>query len=358
MQQKTNDAQLFWKKKEFLSFILSTFVFLIHISSFSQYSQGSGVISVINEKTEFFFTESITRFAVPMFYILSGITFFRDYSTDKYLSKVKSRIFSLVIPYLIWNTLWMLFDIACSYTFISRFFIGRKAFELSFSNILKGIFLHECNIPFWYIKYLIVFVLLSPLFDSLLRTKYIGIFSLSVLFILYIFREHIPFVSQIHMDYVIYYTLGAWLGKHHFALLTRKSGLTMQLLSAGILAVYILAKNLLFQTLETDLPAIGILLFTLCAFSLWNLTDLFIDKIRPRALYTRSFAMLALHTNVSAVITKLFAILLPRSELLAIPNFLFTFVSTILCISLFCSILERFSPRIYSILMGNRIKKA
>ena len=66
----TNE-NIFWKKKEIVSFILSVLVFFVHISSFAQYSNTGNLISTINEKVSFFFKESITSFAVPMFYILS-----------------------------------------------------------------------------------------------------------------------------------------------------------------------------------------------------------------------------------------------------------------------------------------------
>ena len=118
----------FWKKKEFVSFVLSILVFLIHISSFAQYASVDGWIGTLNGKLSFFFQESITRFAVPMYFILSGIAFFRDYDNTKYIKKLKSRFFTLCIPYLIWNTLCMLFEIICSYTFIAQFYSGRKMF--------------------------------------------------------------------------------------------------------------------------------------------------------------------------------------------------------------------------------------
>ena len=45
----------FWEKKEFVSFILSVLVFLIHISSFAQYASTGDLIGLFNEKIAFFF---------------------------------------------------------------------------------------------------------------------------------------------------------------------------------------------------------------------------------------------------------------------------------------------------------------
>lgn len=79
---------------------MSILVFFIHISSIAQYTNSGSFISVINQNFAFFFKESITSFAVPMFFILSGISFFKDYDNKKYYNKMKSRVFTLIIPYL------------------------------------------------------------------------------------------------------------------------------------------------------------------------------------------------------------------------------------------------------------------
>ena len=140
---------LFWRKKEFVSFLLSILVFFIH-SNFAPEIIGDGLISVVNHKVSYFFSDSITRFAVPMFFMLSGLSFFKGYSNDKYPKKIKSRIFSLVIPYLLWNTVWMLWEIFTSYSFLSKFATS-EPYPLTITSILKGIFFYNCNIPFWFI---------------------------------------------------------------------------------------------------------------------------------------------------------------------------------------------------------------
>ena len=85
MQVKSES--LFWKKKEFVSFILSVLVFFIH-SYFAQDIKSDSLISLINHKTSYFFSNSITQFAVPMFFMLSAISFFKEYNPKKYLRKL------------------------------------------------------------------------------------------------------------------------------------------------------------------------------------------------------------------------------------------------------------------------------
>lgn len=159
--QLRSDA-LFWKKKEFISFLLSILVFFFH-SNFAQDSVHGNLVSVINQKVSFFFSSSITQFAVPMFFMLSGISFFKEYNNKKYLTKIKSRLFTLVIPYLLWNTVWLLWEIFSSYSFLSRFSDGGEPFPITAANILKGVFFHGCYGPFWFMFNLIIFSLAAPL---------------------------------------------------------------------------------------------------------------------------------------------------------------------------------------------------
>lgn len=352
-----NNDKLFWRKKEFISFILSIFVFLIHISSFEQYENSGTLISFINTKASYFLTESITRVAVPMFLILSGIAFFRDYDNKKYIQKLKKRIFTLLIPYLLWNTLWMLFHIAYSYTSLQKYFVGKEKFALSFGNVLKGIFLYESNTLFWYIFNLIVFAIAAPLIYALIRNKYIGIVVASVLTVLHIYGIELPAKIFFEPVALTFYIIGAIIGKHFFDAICRKSSKRMQWGSILFLTAYVLAKNIFSPKLHVRHPIIVVAVFCLTSFALWNIVDLFIDKIKPRAIFTRSFAIYAIHVNLSAVIAKLCFLCMPRNESFAIPNFIITFILTLIIINLGCSFFEKHCPKIYSIFMGMRTRE-
>lgn len=346
---------LFWKKKEFVSFVLSVFVLLIHISSIAQYTSTGSFISMVNENFAFFFKESITRYAVPMFFILSGISFFKDYENKKYYKKIKSRIFTLAIPYLLWNTIWMIFEIICSYSFISNYYVGRELFSINFINILEAIFFYKCNLPFWFIFDLIIFSIAAPLIYVFIRNKYIGIFSVILLTALYIFEIEIPSSIFYSSSSIIYYFIGALIGKHYFDFVSKKSSRKMQYCSVVFLVTYILLRNIFSAQENFSTHPWNIIFYSLCAFALWNITDIFIDKIKHRSIYSHSFAIYAMHTNVSAIVTKLIFICLPKSEWLAIPNFIITVILTLFLINLFCVFLEKFFPQIYCILMGNRL---
>jgi hypothetical protein len=327
------------------------------MSTFSQYGEGEGLVTVVNDKVSYFLKESLTRFAVPMFFILSGIAFYKDYDNKKYGKKIKSRVFSLVIPYLLWNTIWMLFDIVCSYTFISRFFVGRQPFELSAVNILTGIFLRGRNLPFWFIEDLIIFAFAAPLIYLLIRNKYVGIISVTAIAILAHFGIGLPPAVFYYSTTIVHYMIGAIIGKHFFGFVAKKSGKGLRWGSLAFLILYVVMKNLFPPAERTSDSILTITVYLLAAFALWNTLDIFIDRVKPRAIYGRSFPIFAIHLNLAAIITKLILIVISRNPWFAIPNFILTAVLTVLIINLICVFMERFTPRIYGVLMGNRIRK-
>ena len=349
---QTKSDCLFWKKKEFITYILSILVFFIH-SYFAQDS-GDTFIAIFNHKISFFLSCSITQFAVPMFFMLSGISFFKGYENSKYLSKMRSRIFTLVIPYLLWNTLWMLWDIFCSYSFLSKFSAASEPFPLTLTGILKGVFFYGCNTPFWFMFDLIIFCLAAPAVFLIIKNKYVAVVSIVGLSVLSLFGIHVPTNLFYSPHSVIFYLIGAAVGYHCFDFISQKASKGMQWGCVAFLALYILLKNIIPQEMHIDNYLAEVITFTLCAFALWNTVDIFIESIKPRPIYRRSFAIYAMHLNVAIIVLKVLSLLLPQSPWLEIPKFAIMVCATLVSINYVCAFLERFLPKIYGILMGSR----
>lgn len=350
-------VSLFWKKKEYVSFVLSILVLFIH-SYFAPNIASNNIVSVVNHKFSFFFSRSITQFAVPMFFMLSGISFFKDYNDKKYLRKIKSRVFTLVIPYLLWNTIWMLWEIFCSYSFISKFSESGEQYPLTILSILKGIFFYGCNLPFWFIFDIIVFSFAAPLVFFIIRNKYIGISAVISLAVVSLFEIYLPVELFYYPMAFTFYLIGAIVGYHYFDQISKKSSKTVQIISFSMLLIYILVKNIVPQELQIRNYLTETIVYTLAAFSLWNVVDIFIERIKPREIYRRSFAIYAMHLNVAIIILKILSFCLPQNEWFEIPKFIIMIVSTIVIINCVCAFLEKFFPKIYAVLTGKRIKSA
>ena len=356
MNIKSQDETFFWKKKEFVSFILSILVLFIH-SYFAPTVLNDSFISLFNHKFSFFFSRSITRYAVPMFFMLSGVSFFKGYDQKKYLSKIKSRIFTLVIPYLLWNTVWMLWEIFTSHSFISKFSEANITYPLTLGSILKGVLFYECNIPFWFVFDIIIFAFAAPLLFLIKKNKYIGITSVICLSILSLFGIYLPAELFYYPMAIVFYLIGAIIGYHFFDYASKKSSRPMQIISLLVFSSYILAKSIVPQELHISYYLIETIANSIAAFSLWNILDIFIEPIKPRAIYRRSFAIYATHLNVAIVLLKILSFCLPDYEWLEIPKFIIMGVFTIVIINYTCAVSEKFFPRTYALFTGNRLKK-
>ena len=160
-------------------------------------------------KIEYFFSAFLGQAAVPGFFFLSGFLFLKGlHSRNDWLRKEKSRVFSYLLPYLIWNTMMTLLYLS----------FGKA--EWSLKTVAEGIFLYRFNPVFWYFYQLILlsfcfpFMAIFVLFirKGEVRKEYrekslrylILLFPIFFLFLIY-FRLDIPFLNE---DAAFYYSLG------------------------------------------------------------------------------------------------------------------------------------------------------
>lgn len=198
----------------FYSLFLSVLVIFVHSTHFPltalQAVPNTGFFSTsFLIKIEYFFSEFLGQAAVPGFFFLSGFLFLKGlHSRNDWLRKEKSRVFSYILPYLIWNTMMTLLYLS----------FGKAGWSLK--TVAEGIFLYRFNPVFWYFYQLILlsfcfpFMAVFALFirKGEARKEYrekslrylILLFPLFFLFLIY--RQlDIPFLNE---DAAFYYSLG------------------------------------------------------------------------------------------------------------------------------------------------------
>lgn len=340
----------FWNKKTIVSYFLSVLVFCIHCSSFANYDTSSASI-----KFGFlFFENTINRVAVPLFFIIAGALFFRDYTNEKYKEKLFRRVKTLVIPYVIWNVLNMLFDIFAS-MFFSDYFIGREKTTASLQNILLGIFHYKYNGPFWFVFALIVFVIASPIIDKLLYSKFTSMISIIAFIILCHFGIGLPQPLFFDKTCIIFYLFGGFVGRYYFNLFSKRPEKRYQIISFIVVILAIVYYMLLNYAMIGSNTIIDIILLIVFSVCFWYSFDLFLqDDIIVREYATHSFWVFALHINVGAVVTKLLYLLLPKDSGFCYVNFVLTTLLTLSVIEIACYAVKKISPRLYVILSGSR----
>ena len=198
----------------FYSLFLSVLVIFVHSTHFPvnalQAVPNTGFFSTsFLIKIEYFFSEFLGQAAVPGFFFLSGFLFLKGlHSRNDWLRKEKSRVFSYLLPYLIWNTMMTLLYLS----------FGKA--EWSLKTVAEGIFLYRFNPVFWYFYQLILLSFCFPfmaIFVLFIRkeearkakgekkARYL-ILLFPLFFLVLIYRQlDIPFLNE---DAAFYYSLG------------------------------------------------------------------------------------------------------------------------------------------------------
>ena len=159
-----------------------------------------------------FFSHEFCKFAVPVFFIISGYLFYQKvdlkFNFNLYKNKLHSRIYSLFIPYVLWNLIALIIDYIKNVTTDNSWinYNSNSIFEIIKLSILGNEMGFPINLPLWYIRDLILLCVISPAIFYILRNKKIGIIYIFILLILYLVDVGLP----INIVGLLYFNIGAY----------------------------------------------------------------------------------------------------------------------------------------------------
>jgi surface polysaccharide O-acyltransferase-like enzyme len=159
---------------ELLRFPLIVGVVLIHASNTEVSMADStvgGTSGNLNLYVQNLFSQVFARVAVPAFFLISGYLLFlgKDLSWGLVKDKWKKRVFTLFIPFLFWNLVILMVQyVGQSTPKLSRFFSGSRwdvdqMSWIDFADALLGFHYGPINYPLWFIRDLMILIILSPL---------------------------------------------------------------------------------------------------------------------------------------------------------------------------------------------------
>ncbi|MCE5188886.1 MAG: acyltransferase [Eubacteriales bacterium] len=336
MMQGSDEA--LYRKINVLRFLLICCVLQAHSENYPQFGLLSGTGCSIEQHVL-----ASMEWVVSMYYMLSSFLFFRGFQWNQLLGKWKRRIFTLVIPYIIWNTVYFgFFALLPRIPFFAQF-INSEPAPLTVSNVLFGVLLNRYAGFLWFVKTLIIFILCAPLFYVLFSKKYIAEFSLIALF-LFLFRNpfQFPAVLNLHWRFIFFFSVGAYFGLRapHVAYYTPPRAVRYVLLCAIPLYAY---HHTLYTT---EMYSVLVIL------SLWLGIDG--SAIRERSWYNTSFFVYLTHFLALSILKKIQYALVPHTELwMLISYFSVTIIALCLLVPL-AQLLRRYTPKTYAILFGGR----
>lgn len=191
---------------EWLRFAMAFAVVLLHTGS-----PGCDSFYPLYSSLCILFPNGICRIAVPLFFLISGYLFFNSFEQwgiTVYFSKIKKRVYTILLPYLLWNILafFILYfygyfrtklhgDIPLS---ISTVWSNWKGFRL-FWDSNGGL---PIDYPLWFIRDLFIIILISPLiYYNIKKLRYYGMLCLFAVYIVF---------GRFFMG-LFFFSLGGWL---------------------------------------------------------------------------------------------------------------------------------------------------
>lgn len=150
---------------------------------------------------------AVSETFVPLFFALSGFLYFRNVpkrpTADFFLQKSRSRLSSLVVPYLIANAIAF-----CAYWLAHRFAPEMMSgfFGEDWRNPVFVFWTGPVNLSLWFIRDLIIACLVAPLIYLLVRyLRFWGVLALGIVW----------FGVYSTPWYNLYFTIGAWVAVCH-----------------------------------------------------------------------------------------------------------------------------------------------
>ena len=300
---------------------------------------------------------------VVFLFILSGFLFFRNFnlSLNSYLEKLKSRFWTLVVPYLFWNlALAAMIVIVLNIPATSSFVQGQyKKYveDYSFANFIDCFTGYISGYPiafhFWYVRDLIVMVILSPVF--LLVARKIPYLGLALLAAPWLLKLELGFINIQWLGPLFFY-LGCLIAVQKLDLtwLNRRKSLIIGIYLAMAVVLAIMQtseiKSFPQHLFECSTRVVG-------TMAIWCASDLITGKLQKVCLNLSglAFFVYASHEPTVTVLKEILERLskTPNSITVMVHYLLILTIATLLTLAA-GSFLQRYTPKFFQVITGAR----
>lgn len=224
-------------------FFLSVLVIWIHAVN----AEWFPALTELENICELHIRDYFAAAGVPGFFLLSGYFFFAGFpgqeaavsekgTKEIFLRKFRNRIYTIVIPYLVWNTIYYAVNIICrKLPFLSGMF-DTTEIGISVREILQAVLFYHWNPVFWFMLYLIIYILLTPLIYIMMRTKKQAIVFAIIITLASSLQllEHFSLVAANLLQWFVFFVFGAYLSMYGKRLIERDVSGSGLLIASGI----------------------------------------------------------------------------------------------------------------------------
>lgn len=347
-----------------LKFVLTCLIVYIH----SYNAQNYGLIYNLGIHSSTLWIEDIVsqnlaHIAVPLFFAISGYLYFRTLTFANLKEKLKRRVSSLCVPFIIWNAIYfLLFYIITHVPMIADTLNSTAVVEFDYKSLVGALFFYKQNYIMWFVYQLILYVFfLGPCLLLILKNIYVSLLTILILAVVYsIGYLELPNLSEntmmigIYPDMLAYFIFGGFLSIYEIippSKLDRKKAKIIALLCFIVSQViwsfnhaeykdwYLYSLNFLFNIIS-----ICSILFFISSFS---------DKHKSNInIFDYSFFIFAIHPFLLECVQKAFYINLTHSEWVALIDYILSPMITICICVVIGKLIRKMSYLLYKILGG------
>lgn len=186
----------------YLYLVMSVCIIGLHTMNISEFQQTEFIL-VFNKIVSVFFNMSVSAF-----FFVSALLMFKTIDNKTYKKTVFSKFKSLLIPYILWNV------VCLPLKWFKVVYLENEIFNLSFFDVIKGLYSSEWNPVLWFIRVLFIYILIYPIIFYIIKRKYACISFIILLMAFNIYIGPVEGYSTARYWLPIY-MLGAYLGYNH-----------------------------------------------------------------------------------------------------------------------------------------------
>lgn len=301
---------------------------------------------------------TFTYISVPLFFFMSSLLFYRGCEYADLKRKLHSRIYSLLIPYLLWNTIFVLI-----YFSITRIPIIEE--NMHMGKILSNPYMFFIAImdsrftPLWFVRDLMCFCVFSPLILFVIKRIWLAIIVLA--FSIFV-TCHWCFSHQNVITWIPVYLLGAIVGRYLTYKENEDEGATSRFFVKSVklrnVVSIVLCVGFVVLYLMSVADAKYLYIFRLLSpIILWVLLDFVLfDYIKTRFTRKRwmnyTFFIYCTHYFILNVLQKIVSFYVEPTTTALNIVFVLSPIITIIILTYSADFLSRFT--IYKYLSGKR----
>lgn len=341
------------QKLSILSLVSIFGVLVIH--SFYTEATSSATASFIQE----LIGGQLVRFCIPLFFMISGYLFFRNLvggDLKQVYAKLIKRTRTLLLPYILWNSLYFIAIISLQIFPLTKTYINTDFLKIiqerSVGEIFFYLFWEPAAFHLWFLKYLIIFMLSSPILFFLYRGRYSAFACVSVAYLI----SGVFCLLDAYAQNFFFFILGTFIAAQRIDITAR---LPFSIILASIVGYTVWCLvNVLYPGMDILQSSIPRLL--LGCIAIWGCYDFIINHIAKAAhhhllrLSSFTFFVYLFHEPWINVYKKI-AIKVSGINTFSLIGAYITipFIMYASCI-LVAIILKKLTPKTYTLLTGGR----